>query len=406
MDSVISTAARALSTGDPLLALKFVALRDDGPALALRGIAMAQLGELKQARLLLSRATQAFGARESTAVARCTLARAEISLELRELEDAAVGLEAAHRVLTAKGDHPNALFARLLEVRRLMLLGRVNDASSLLSVTNFAGAPARLTTLGALAAADLEARALNYAGVQRALHQARSAAARSRVPALAAELQRFEQRLETPIARWIRSSQVQLLYLRDLPNVIEHRALLVDACRREIRHGEKVVSLVGRSVLLELAVVLASGAPEPVTREVLVLRAFGARRMNESYRARLRVEIGRLRKLLSYIATVSATGSGFSLIPKDGTEVSVLLPPDDGESSALIALLRGGEAWPTSGLAKVLRRSQRAVQRAMAELEAQGLVQSHGKGRALRWVVAPSVQNATTLLLFAPGTLG
>jgi hypothetical protein len=53
MDSLITAAARALARGDPLGALNRVALRDDAPALALRGIAMAQLGDLVRAKALL-----------------------------------------------------------------------------------------------------------------------------------------------------------------------------------------------------------------------------------------------------------------------------------------------------------------------------------------------------------------
>lgn len=405
MDSAISTAARALSKGNPLLALRFVSLRDDGPALALRGIAMAQLGELQQARILLRRATKTLGEDESAAVARCTLARAEISIALRELDDAATELGAALRVLIAKGDHHNVVLARVLEVRRLLLLGDVAAAASMLSVIDASGLPSRLRALVALTAADVAARLAEPSHVESALREARAAAQDSRIPALLAEVAHLEQRLNAPVARLLRAGVVELVYLRDLETVLRSEVLLVDACRRELRQNATVVPLVTRAVLLELTTALALRAPEPVDREALILRAFGARRVNDSNRARLRVEMGRLRRLVSAFASVIATPSGFALIPKGGREVWVLLPPTEGESSALVALLRSGQSWPTSGLAQALGKSQRAVQRALADLEAQGVVQSTGRGRARRWVAAPSTHTETTLLLVAPGTL-
>jgi hypothetical protein len=67
MDSLITAAAQALTAGDPLGALNRVALRDDAPALALRGIAMAQLGDLPRAKQLLRNAARAFGPRAAVA---------------------------------------------------------------------------------------------------------------------------------------------------------------------------------------------------------------------------------------------------------------------------------------------------------------------------------------------------
>lgn len=405
MDSAISTAARALSSGNPLLALKFVALREDGPALALRGIAMAQLGELEQARRLLRRAIKTFGEKESAAVARCTLARAEISIALRKLDDAGAELGEALRVLSAKGDLYNVVLARVLEVRRLLLLGDVRAAATILSEISVSELPSRLRALVALTAADVASRRAEPDTVESQLREARNAAREAAIPALLAEVTHLELRLNAPIARLVRAGAVQLVHLRDLEPLMRSEALVVDVCRRELRQGATVIPLVTRAVLLELLTALALRAPESVARDVLVFRAFGARRVNDANRARLRVEMGRLRRIVSAFASIVATAAGFSLMPKSGREVWVLLPPTEGASSALMALLRSGQSWPTSALAEALGKSQRAVQRALAELEAQGAVQCTGRGRARRWVASPSTHTETTLLLVAPGTL-
>src|SRR5947207_15261449 len=111
MDSLITAAARALAAGDALGALKRVALREDAPALALRGIAMAQLGDLVRAKALLRRAARTFGPKEAVARARCTVAEAEGALVSRDLGWPAKKLDAARAKLAAHGDRVDATFA-------------------------------------------------------------------------------------------------------------------------------------------------------------------------------------------------------------------------------------------------------------------------------------------------------
>src|SRR5207344_94762 len=112
-------------------------------------------------------------------------------------------------------------------------------------------------------------------------------------------------------------------------------------------------------VLFALALALAEGAPTEVPRSTLIARAFDVRRPNDSHRARLRVEIGRLRGLLAKLAGVQAIGNGFALQPRSSAKPAVLLPPQPGDESAILALLRSGESWSTSGLAAALAKSQR-----------------------------------------------
>jgi hypothetical protein len=406
MDSAISTAARALSFADPLTALRFVALRSDPPALALRGIAMAQLGELSHARVLLRRAAHKFGAGEAVARARCVVAQAEVSLSLRDLAGAEGGLSAAVALLAKRGDVANAAFARLVQVRRLSLLGEAERAGRELSKLSLEGTPPRLAALIQLTAADLAMKSVDGAGAERALSLAREAAVRARIVPLVAEVEKAERQLREPVARAIEAGTERAVLLRELPELWGSGRLVVDACRREVRFGAQRVSLVTRPVLLDLLVALAEAAPGDVSRDALITRVFGAKRIDDSHRVRLRVELGRLRKLVVKCAEVRATPRGFELAAHGEASCSLLLPPGDGEASALLALLRSGDAWATSALSAAIGRSQRAVQRALAMLERDGKVRAVGAGRARRWVAAPAAGFATTLLLVAPGTLG
>jgi DNA-binding transcriptional ArsR family regulator len=406
MDSAAGTAARALAVGDPLTALKHVALRNDAPALALRGVAMAQLGELAASRKLLRRACAAFGDAEPLARARALVAAAEVALALRDLAGAERGLEEAAQLLHERGDVANAAFARLVQVRRLALLGDVKAADSALAKLDLSRAPPRFVALARLTAADLAMKRADSVTAEQALGQARTAAFAAGVGPLLAEVSAAEKQLAAPVARLIVASAEREVRLSELPLVDGVERLVVDACRREVRAAERVVSLVSRPILLELVVALARAAPGDVPRDALISRVFGARRANESHRVRLRVEVGRLRKLLAPIAGVEATVDGYALAARGKSSVALLLPPSEGEASALLALLRGGEAWATSALAAALGKSQRAVQRALAELERVGKVRAAGQGRARRWVATPAAGIATTLLLVAPGTLG
>src|SRR5271170_6297780 len=176
MDSLITAAARALAAGDPLGALNRVALRDDAPALALRGIAMAQLGDLVRAKALLRSAARAFGPKEAVARARCIVAEAEIALVSRDLGWPAKALEAARTTLEAHGDRMNAAHARHLEVRRLLLIGRLDEAEVKLAELGPTPLPAASRTAHELALAGIAMRRLRTKAVRDALVEAERAA--------------------------------------------------------------------------------------------------------------------------------------------------------------------------------------------------------------------------------------
>ena len=402
MDSMITAAARALATGDPLGALKRVALRDDAPALALRGIAMAQLGDLVRAKVLVRRAARAFGPREAVARARCIVAEAEIALVSRDLGWPAKALDAARVTLEEHGDRVNAAHARHLEVRRLLLIGRLDEAERSLADLNPAPFPPASRTAHELVVAGIAIRRLRTKAARAALARAERAARDAGIPALTAEVESASLLLQTPAARLIANGEERFLRLEEVESLVASDAFVVDACRLVVRHGGRVISLARRPVLFALARALGESWPGDVARDRLVARAFGSKFVDESHRARLRVEIGRLRMLLRTLAAVSATKRGFAMAPRHAREVVVLARPVEEEHAAVLAFLADGESWSSSALALALDTSQRTVQRALDSLAVAGKVQSYGRGRARRWMTPPVPGFATTLLLPAP----
>jgi hypothetical protein len=402
MDSLITAAARALASGDPLGALKRVALRDDAAALALRGIALAQLGDFGRARVLLRRAARAFGPREAVARARCIVAEAEIALASRDLGWPAKELDVARATLDDHGDRANAAHARYLEVRRLLLIGRLDEAERLLAGLDPSPFPPASRAAHELVVAGIAMRRLRTKAARTALTRAARAAAAAGIPALTAEVETAFLVLETPAARRIANGHERLLRLQDVEALLASKALVVDACRHVVRVESEVVSLATRPVLFALARVLGEAWPGDVSREMLLARAFEAKHADESHRARLRVEIGRLRAALRAIAGISATKRGFSLVPRRGGEVVVIARPVEDEHGAVLAFLADGESWSSSALALAMGASQRTVQRALDALAAAGKVQSFGSGRARRWMTPPVPGFTTTLLLPAP----
>lgn len=403
MDSLIAASARALAAGDALSALKRISLRDDPPALALRGIAMAQLGELPRSRELLRRAARAFGRHEELARARCVVAEAEVALAMRELGTAPRTLQAAVASLEAHGDQANALHARLIDARRHLLLGRLADTADALQALEGRALPPALRAVAELVSAEIALRWLHTRDAQAALERARAAAERADVPALVGEIAEARAALDQPAARRRGPDGDQPLRLDEVEALFDSGALVLDACRHGLRAGETGLPLARRPVLFALACALAEAWPRDVPRDALIARAFRTRHPDETHRARLRVEIGRLRKLAAPLARIEATASGFALRPLGERPVVVLVPPIEGEQASLQALLADGAAWSTSALALALGTSQRTVQRALTELAAAGRVRAIGRARAQRWLAAPIAGFTTTLLL--PSTL-
>ena len=402
MDSLITAAARSLAIGDPLSALKCVALREDPPALALRGIAMAQLGELAKAKELLRRAARAFGSREPIPRARCRVAEAEIALVLRDLGEPMRALDETRATLDQHGDSTNAAHAGYLQARRLLLIGRLDEAQAILEALD-AGALPPASRVGAwLVAAGIAIRRIDTAPARAALGKAVLAAAQTGIAALMAEVDRAVQAFEAPAARLLMQAGERLLGLSEVEALIASDALIVDGSRNLVRAGATVVPLGSRPVIFALARALAEAWPDDVSREALLSRAFRARQADESHRARLRVDIGRLRSELGALAEVGATERGFLLRPSGSRRVAVLMPPQEDEHADVLALLADGAAWSSSALALALGVSPRTVQRALKALAAAGKADSFGCGRACRWAAHQVPGFPTSLLLPAP----
>ncbi len=402
MDSLITAAARSLAAGDPLGALKRVALRNDAPALALRGIAMAQLGDLVRAKALLRGAARAFGPKEAVARARCVVAEAEIALASRDLGWPAKALDAARVTLQAHGDLVNAAHAGNLQVRRLLLIGRLDGAEHALAGLDPAPFPPALRAAHELIVAGIALRRLRSKTARAALARAARAAREADIPALTAEVESASLVLDTPAARLIARGDERPLRLAEVEALLASKALVVDACRYAVRDTRSVVSLATRPILFVLARALGEAWPADVPRETLIRRAFRAKHADESHRARLRVEIGRLRVELRMLADVSATKRGFALAPLRAHEVVVLAPPVEERHAAVLAFLADGESWSSSALAIALGASPRTVQRALDALAAAGKVQWFGRGRARRWMTPPAPGFPTILLLPGP----
>ncbi|KVA21141.1 DNA-binding protein [Burkholderia cepacia] len=402
MDSLITAAARALAAGDALGALNRIALRDDAPALALRGIAMAQLGDFERARTLVRGAARAFGTREAVARARCVVAEAEIALASRDLRWPTRALDAACATLDAHGDRANAAHARYLGVRRLLLVGQLDDAERMLANLDPAPLPAASRAAHELIAAGIAMRRIRTQAARAALVRARAAARDAGIAALTAEIDTAARVLDAPAARLIARGTSRLVQLDEVETLFASNALVVDACRHTVRDARTTVSLARRPVLFVLARALGEAWPADVSRNALVAAAFRAKHADESHRARLRVEIGRLRAVLRPLANIVATPRGFALEPLGIRETVVLARPVDDRHAAVLALLADGEAWSSSALALALGASQRTVQRALDVLAEADKVQALGRGRARRWMTPPLPGFATTLLLPAP----
>lgn len=408
MDVLISSAARALAAGDPLTALNWIALREDAAALALRGIALAQMGDLARSRTLVRQAAHGFGNGNPVARARCIVAEADIAFAARDLAWPVKALDAARSVLEQHGDQANASHAHYLAIRRLLLLGQLEQAEQLLPAQPPASPTAR--TVHELIVAGIALRRLQAGAARAALMRARRAAEVAGIAALRAEVDNAFVVLDSPAARLLapgEDSAGQLLRPEQVEALLAAPALVIDGCRYLACSAQVQVSLATRPVLFALLQALARAWPADAAREELVALAFRARQADESYRARLRVEIGRLRTLLQPLADIKASARGFLLVPRQQRAVRVLVHPVDARHAALLALLADGAAWSSSALALALESSQRTVQRALETLAATARVQSFGHGRARRWLMPPipgfpDAATITTALLLPP----
>jgi hypothetical protein len=334
------------------------------------------------------------------------VAEAEIALVSRDLGWPAKPLDSARAVLERHGDRANAAHARYLAIRHLLLIGRLDQAERLIEDFDPAPLPTASRAAYELTVAGIAIRRLRIKAARAALSRAADCARDADISALTAEVEKASLVLRTPAARRIALGEERPILLEEVEALLASKALVVDACRHVICQTGKVLSLETRPVLFALARALAEAWPGDVVRTELLARAFRAKHADESHRARLRVEIGRLRKMLGEVTGIDATKDGFVLVPCRAHDVVVLAPPTDEEHATVLALLADGEAWSSSALALALGASQRTVQRALDDLTAEGKVRAIGRGRARRWMTPPVPGFPTTLLLPAalPGS--
>jgi hypothetical protein len=388
-------AGRALLRGDALRALGLVGRADDAHGLMLRGIAYAQMGDLALARKSLGRASRLTKA--PLARARIQAALAEIAMSDGDPAPAARAARASADELARLGDSRNAAMQRLVLARAEVLRGRLAEASHVVEeVLAERSLASGVKAVAWLAKAEIAVRATLAGEAREALKKAREAMAAAPNELLARALVALEVELSQPVARLERGGVLRTADLFAIEAASSGAVLLVDACRRLVIGGRASVPLAKRPVLFALLFVLARAWPNGVARDELASRAFDAKKVNASHRARLRVELGRLRKLLSGLAEPVATDDGYVLA--SAREVMTLLPPSDDDDARIAILLGDGASWSAQGLAEHAGVSKRTAQRALADLVAKGGAMRSGTGKAVRYT-RPGPRIASRMLL-------
>ena len=411
-DAFCVRASAALAHGDPLAALQAVSAREDAHALALRAIALAQLGETADARPLLQRAAMLFEAGGADRYAlRARAALAEIAAAERDLLTARAELEAVASALEERGDAANAAWTRLVLARACVLLGDLERGDALVRRCLAWAQEAEVALVAGaaeLAAAEADSRALRVRRALAALERAAAWAERGGIATLAAEVARHRAGLAGSVARVCYAlggderSEAELSGF-ELEGVLtgvappaplagRHRWLVVDALRRrvvavaagpsaDVRAGD----LARRGVLFELLLELARAWPGSASAAALARTLHGADEVDESHTARLKTEVARLRRDLAGRASIAAIGGGWQLEPGKGAAL-VLVEALRGEPPTLLeALLWDGAAWSARALAAATGRPLRSVQRELARLVDRGRVRALGGSRSMRY---------------------
>ncbi len=395
LPSQLEGAGQALAQGDPLRALGLVGRAEGALALTLRGVAYAQLGDLELASTSLRRAVSV--AEDPRTRARARAALVEIALSTGDPSAAAAAAKASIEELDAIGDTRNAAMQRLVLARAEVLLGRLGEARRVVAEVLSRDIAPDVRAVASLAEAEIAIRALSATLAREALGRALRCLEHAPHPLLSRALLAVERDLSHPIARTLRQGVCQSADLFVVEEISRGRVLLVDACRRLVIAGRAAVPLARRPILFALLLSLARAWPEPVPRDELIAAAFDVRKVNASHRARLRVEIGRLRKVLDGLAAEpTATADGYALASE--RDVVILLPKADDEAARVALLLGDGTSWSAQGLAEHAGVSKRTVQRALFCLVESGDAIRTGQGKNLRYA-RPGAPVATRMLL-------
>jgi hypothetical protein len=389
-------AGRALAVGEPLTALGLVGRIDTAPGLLLRGIAYAQVGDLDLARASLDRAV-ARSANDPRTRARARAALVEIALSSGDSAGAADDARASAVELAGLGDDRNAAMQRLVQARAEVLLGRLGEARSVVEEVLARRLAPDLRAVAWLARAEIAIRAGAAGEARDALARARRALEGAPHQLLSRALGALEDELSRPVARILRAGDVRDADLLGIEEVSRGDLLLVDGCRRLVVGGRVTIPLARRPVLFALLMALARAWPAAVPRDELTARAFDVRRVNPSHRARLRVEVGRLRRAMDGLsAEPSATPEGYVLSSR--RDVAVLLPLSEDEAARAAILLADGASWSAQELAEHAGFSLRTAQRALRDLVEHGHAVRISTTRGLRYS-RPGTPTASRMLL-------
>ena len=398
-------AARALARGDSVTALSLTAGREDGLGLALHGVALAQVREYEAARTYLLRAAALFErSGERLLRARALAALAEVMAAERAFSESANELERAALELRDLGDFANAAWARLVEARMRLLGGDVDAAERALTDAeedSKRGGTPLVRSVSSLVRAESAARRLAPTEALAALDRAASLLGGSH-PTMAREIERQKRALEEePVGELSIGRERRTLRAVDLEAALASNTMLVDTIRLRVLFPEARIDMASRRVPFSLLVDLARTHPRECSAEALIERTFEAKRINESHRSRLRVELGRLRELLGDRCAVESTGGAWRIRPAGDLRAGVLEPTRGAGTEALLrALLSDGEAWSAGALAEASRRSVRTVQRALKEMLQAGEIRAFGKARARRYTrTDPAERIASQMLL-------
>ena len=394
-DLDLTLAARALGAGAPLRALSLAGRAPGALGLALRGIAYAQLGDLLLAREALEKSAAQTG--EARLGARVRAALAEVALGEGDPARAARDARTAADALARLGDARNAALQRLVIARAEVLLGRLGAARGVVAEVLAAPLPPDLLAMASLAEAEVAARALVATEAGTALSRARRALAAAPNALLLREIDRLEGELRLPVARIAAGAEIRDADLFAIETVTRGDVLLVDACRRLAIAGRARLPLASRPVLFTLLVDLARASPATVPGDDLAARAFDARRVNASHRGRLRVEIGRLRKVLVDLGAEPVAASGGYML-RSKRAIAVLLPRTDDDASHVGVLLGDGASWSAQRVAETAGISKRTAQRTLGDLVAAGRAVRTGTGRNVRYH-RPGTPIASRMLL-------
>ena len=390
-DSALQDAASALARGDALAALSAVGALSELPAVVLKGIAYAQLGDLDSARTTLTHALR--DASGELVRARILAALAEVALGEGDAGRAIKEAQGSADVLSRLGDHRNAAMQELVVARAEILLGKLGSARRRVDDLLASTLDVDVRSVALFASAEIAARELSATRAKERLEEAR----RTANELLERTIVSFSSELTRPIARLVADRRESDADLFAVEAASSGDALLVDACRRLVVAGRATVRLARKPALFALLRVLALAAPSSVPRDELAAAAFDVKRPNASHRSRLRVELGRLRKELAGIAEPVATKDGYLL--ESRRAVRVLLPPTDTPDAAVALLLADGAAWTAQAVADHANVSKRTALRALSALADAGKVMRVTKGKDVRYVAPARSAIASRLLL-------